>query len=224
MILLVHSECLPLLGRLQMDGKIGNSHNGPINLQQPLFDPTALGMPDHHTSRDAQIAIEPRMPQTTAVALHGELDGTAASMPLAAGLHLEVWRVRVSSNNFEAIAGLVLFSHRERHDGTPVLGKVVLATGHHPVGVRRCLVQFLESFPLQFSGGGGNDVIRIGTGVDVGAALLGQGQVVGDRREGGHGDARGVGGEGQRRGGDGDQQEADDGDDGGCGRGPPVRK
>ena len=148
------------------------------------------------------------------------------------------------TNNLEAITGPVLFSNGKRHDGTPILGKVVLATGHDPVGVRGRLVQLFEAGLFQFLRRGGHDVIRVGTGVEIRTALFRQGEVVGDRREGGHGDARGgLGGEGQGSWGEGDndRQQTDaetatmkagdgGGDDGGGGRcrchgcAPPARK
>ena len=59
---------------IQMNGQIGNSHDGFIDVDQTMLQQSVGGLDDNPTG-DFEIAIEPSVPNTAAVTLHAYLDG-----------------------------------------------------------------------------------------------------------------------------------------------------
>ena len=95
MLLLVHLEGATFLGSLKMNAKRRDARNWLFDLDKALlngFLPILRLGTDQNSPRDTQIAIEPRVPQTSAVALDSQLD-TAAGTALAPWLDLEVGAV-----------------------------------------------------------------------------------------------------------------------------------
>lgn len=92
----------------------------------------AVGGGDNHATGDAQVAIEPRMPEPSAVALHVQLrDLARGSAVLGAGLDAEVGGIGVAADDLEAarVGGGVGAADTERYYGGGVASVVVLSVG-----------------------------------------------------------------------------------------------
>ena len=95
MLLLVHLEGTTFLGSLEMNAKRRDASEWFVDLDEALlhrFLPILRLGTDQNSSRDTQVAIEPRVPQTSAVALNCQLNA-ATGTALAPRLHLEVGAV-----------------------------------------------------------------------------------------------------------------------------------
>ena len=95
MLLLVHLEGTLFLSSLKMNAKRRDASEWFVDLDEALlhrFLPILRLGTDQNSSRDTQVAIEPRVPQTSAVALHAQLNA-ATGTALAPRLHLEVGTV-----------------------------------------------------------------------------------------------------------------------------------
>ena len=109
-----------------MNGKSRNAANWPIQMNQTMIKGTIL-VSHNDASSNGQIAIKPRMPQTSAVRGHTELQ-KAFLLNLGLGLYFQARRISVRSDNVEPVAHFVLFAHCKGYHRRVVARKVVLAT------------------------------------------------------------------------------------------------
>jgi hypothetical protein len=56
-----HLEGLALVGRRQVDGQVGHTQDGPLDLEQPLRH-AAVGPAHEDAPRDGEVAVKPRVP------------------------------------------------------------------------------------------------------------------------------------------------------------------
>lgn len=57
---------------IKMDGKSGDAEDGAFDLNQLLLEAAIAGL-DHHTTSNAEVAVEPSVPQTTTIGLDTHL-------------------------------------------------------------------------------------------------------------------------------------------------------
>ena len=95
--LLVGREGGALVGRLQVDAERRHAEDRPLHVDE-LLDERAVALLDDHCAGDAELAVEPRVPQPAAVALDAELQ-VPVRRPLRARLQLEHRRVGVRAHH-----------------------------------------------------------------------------------------------------------------------------
>eukprot|EP00977_Amphora_coffeiformis_P003171 scaffold587_cov171-Amphora_coffeaeformis.AAC.2 len=71
-IFLVDGKGFPFLGRQQMNGQVTDSQYGSLDLYQTIDNVTIL-LSYPHASRQTQISIKPRVPQSAPVTFDAEL-------------------------------------------------------------------------------------------------------------------------------------------------------
>jgi hypothetical protein len=88
---------------------------------------SSILFPNHDTSSDPEVSIEPSMPEASAVGLHADLN-EAIALFLADRFDAETWRVGVSTDHGYSIARLPLLANRECHDCRAISRQIVFST------------------------------------------------------------------------------------------------
>lgn len=122
----VHLETL-VRGAVKVDGKRRDAKDGPRDFDQLVRHLPTLAT-NQNPPRDAEVAVEPGMPQATPVVLHSHLEKPGVRRH-GVGLELRARRVGVRADDDEAAAGGVLRADRESGDGRHVPREEVLAPG-----------------------------------------------------------------------------------------------
>mmetsp|Transcript_42877 Transcript_42877/g.99384 ORF Transcript_42877/g.99384 Transcript_42877/m.99384 type:complete len:209 (-) Transcript_42877:7-633(-) len=164
MRLLVDGECCPLVRALQVDRKIRQNHQGLRDADQLLCQARRSGnvlfrLAHHHLPRQAERAVEPRVPQAAAVALDADLQHPRARH-LGVGPQPQARRVRVRPH--DGHPGLrprlkELASDHEGHHLGAALGDEVLAAPRQ--GPRLPVRQLDEAARLQHLRAGQDGVV-----------------------------------------------------------------
>mmetsp|Transcript_22788 Transcript_22788/g.76531 ORF Transcript_22788/g.76531 Transcript_22788/m.76531 type:complete len:522 (-) Transcript_22788:19-1584(-) len=133
--LLVGRKALSLRCSLQVYAEAGHPQHGLVDGEQPLGRRPGLAVRaararEHHTA-DAEVPVEPRVPETATVGDHGHLrHAVRVARPVEREwLGLERGRVRVRANHLEPAASLIRRAHGEGHEGGVAPRVVVLAPG-----------------------------------------------------------------------------------------------
>ena len=111
---------------MQVDGEGGDAQDGLVDLDELLNNLSALA--HHDSSGNAEIAVEPRCPDASAVSLHTDLLVADVAL-LGDGLDAQAGRVGVGADNGYGVSGLPLLANGEGDNGRRVSGQVVLASG-----------------------------------------------------------------------------------------------
>ena len=114
-----------LLLSVQMDCQCGNTQDRAVQLDQLGHDFSAFAS-DHHTTSNAEVSIEPGVPQTASICLNANLNKAITGL-LAHGFDAETGRVGVGANHRDWVSRLPCRTDSKGNDGGGIAGKVVFA-------------------------------------------------------------------------------------------------
>jgi len=128
-ILLVNLESGPLIPCLEVNTEGRNAAYGLLEVHELLLEGSVRLLDDNPTG-DRQVAIEPRVPQASPVALDIQLGDVTGAGLLRAGLNAEVGGIGMSSNDLEASrsGSIVGATNHEGDDRRRIPREVVLST------------------------------------------------------------------------------------------------
>ena len=126
--LLVGGEGLALLRGGEVDGEVGEDEELLVDLDELGLEGALAAALEEDAAGDGELAVKPRVPQTTTIALHRDAL-EAGALGAGLGLHGEVRAVGVGADDLDAVAGLVAAADAEGDDAAVVAGKVRLLAG-----------------------------------------------------------------------------------------------
>lgn len=152
-------------GTVEVDGQGGDTEDGPVDLDEALGE-AALAVADEGTAGDAQVAVEPGVPEPAAVRLDADLQ--EARVCLAAdGLDAESGRVGVGSDHGKGVPRAPLGAYGESDDAGAVAGEVVLAAGTQGVGPVVTLLDQLKAGLFEQGGRAGDGMVSCSGGSEM---------------------------------------------------------
>lgn len=141
---------------VQVDGQRGDAQQRLVDLDQLLHDVVAVT--DQHAAGQAQVAVEPRVPDAAAVRLDTDLQ--VADVALARdGLDAQAGRIGVGADDGDGVAGAPLAADGKGEDGRAVAGEVVLAAGAEAGGPRVAFADEAEAGLFEAGSGGLDGVV-----------------------------------------------------------------
>ena len=118
---------LKVLLTIEMDGERWDTEDRAFNFHKTLLDFALFGS-DHDPACDAEITIEPSVPETTAISLACNLN-KAVALSLGYRLDAQAWRIGVRTDHANRVAGLPFLADCKRNDRGAVSCEKVLAAG-----------------------------------------------------------------------------------------------
>lgn len=143
---------------MQVDGEGRDSDEGAVDLDETGDNGIRVLFADEDATGDAQVAIEPRVPDATAIGLDADLQEAVGRL-LADGLDAQAGRVGVGADHADWVSGLPLGTDGEGNDGRAVAGHIVLAAGLDGGEPAIPLLEILEAGIVEGSGRRGDGMV-----------------------------------------------------------------
>lgn len=150
---------------IEVDGERRDAQQRLVDLDQ-LLDKVALGVLYEDSSGDAEVAVEPAVPDAAAVGLDADLHEADVAL-LGDGLDAQGRGVGVGANHGDGVARLPLLADGEGDDGRAIAGEVVFPSRAQRRVPRVALLDLCEAGLFEAGGGGRAGVVGCGRGAQL---------------------------------------------------------
>ncbi len=137
-------------GAVEMDGERGNAADGLVEMDEAVVE-GAVFVADNDAAAQREVAVEPGVPEASAVGGDAELQKALLLEPRD-GLDLETRTVGVGADDVEALAHRKQIAHRKGHQSAVVASKEILAPGLDLAAPVVLLQKLLKALALRWEG------------------------------------------------------------------------